>query len=353
MIIKTSEELIKENLIVKHLAGSYAYGTNIETSDVDYRGIFVANPVNIRTPFFNVKEQKDVSEEDTVIYELNQFMKLAIDCNPNVLESLHVDRQHIMFSTPAYELLRSHKQELLCSKIAFTTSGYGMAQLKRIKSHKKWIVNPQPKNSPKQISYVSLVHNFTPDKILKINIQDYYKNYRLVPYSGNTYGLYQMEGYTTYNIDTGNLNTTYDDNVHTDNVPLFVVKFNKDEFETDHNKWTQYWDWKTNRNKIRGKLEEEFHFDTKNAMHLVRLMRIGEEVLTTGEYNVLRPDAEELLDIRNGKWTYDEIIKYADDKDKYIREVLYNKTDLPKYPNYKLAAKLIMEVQDMIWSNNG
>ena len=126
-----------ENIIVKMLAGSHAYGTNIATSDVDYRGIFVAPPECIRTPFFIIKEQEDTTEEDTKFYELNQFMKLALDCNPNVIELLWTDMNDVILSTPAYDVLRSYAPQLLSSKIAFTTSGYAIAQMKRLKQSKK------------------------------------------------------------------------------------------------------------------------------------------------------------------------------------------------------------------------
>ncbi len=59
MKVRTLQELMTENLIVKHKAGSHAYGTQIETSDEDHRGIFVADPINIRTPFFKVEEATD------------------------------------------------------------------------------------------------------------------------------------------------------------------------------------------------------------------------------------------------------------------------------------------------------
>lgn len=137
MNIKQAPELIKDNLIVKHYAGSIAYGTNLPTSDVDFRGIFTGDPVNIRTPFFKIEESKDATEEDTVIYELSQFMKLALDCNPNIIESLWVDESSITFTTDAYKLLRSYAPQLLSSKIAFTTSGYSLAQLKRLKTSKQ------------------------------------------------------------------------------------------------------------------------------------------------------------------------------------------------------------------------
>lgn len=137
MVIKQAQQQIKDNLIVKHYAGSLAYGTNLPTSDTDFRGIFVSDPVNVRTPFYRIDEAKDQTEEDTVIYELSQFMKLALDCNPNVVETLWVDESDIVFTTPAYEKLRSYAPQLLSSKIAFTTSGYATAQLKRLQQSKK------------------------------------------------------------------------------------------------------------------------------------------------------------------------------------------------------------------------
>jgi hypothetical protein len=111
------------------------------------------------------------------------------------------------------------------------------------------------------------------------------------------------------------------------------------------------WEWKKNRNEVRAKLEEHYSFDTKHAMHLVRLMRMGVEILTTGEVLVKRPDAEELLAIRNGAWSYDQIIEYAEYMDNEVREVWYNKTSLPKKPNVKLATKVLIEVQDMCWNS--
>lgn len=261
MIIKQVPELIKDNLIAKHYAGSKAYGTNIATSDLDFRGIFVADPVNIRTPFFRVDEAKDTTEEDTVIYELTHYMKLALDNNPNVLETLFVDESDIVFDSPAYQHLRNHRQQFLSTKIAHTTTGYAYAQLNRIKRHSKHINNPQPEKPPRQSKYVSLVHNFTDKKLLKFNLEDYYEGYRLVPYSHNTYGLYESKTFTTFNKDTGNLNTVFEGDTHTYGTPLFVVKFNLEQYDCDKNTWSKYWEWKRNRNPVRSEMEHKFGFD--------------------------------------------------------------------------------------------
>ncbi len=90
--------------------------------------------------------------------------------------------------------------------------------------------------------------------------------------------------------------------------------------------------------------------DFKHAMHLVRLLRMGVEALRDEEIVVKRPDAQELLDIRAGAWTYEEIVAYAERMDRDVREVWYKKTKLPKQPDLKFASALLMDVQDLIWN---
>lgn len=350
--IKDPQDQMRDNLIVKHYAGSKAYGTSLPTSDTDFRGVFCADPINIRTPFFPIREVDDVTEEDTKLYELGQFMKLTLDCNPNVIESLWVDPSDITISTPAYDILRAHAPQLLSSKIAFTTSGYAISQLKRIKGHNKWINNVQPEEAPQQVDYTTLVHNFTEARTFKLLLRDFDVGFRLIPFSGDTYGVYRVDGYRPYNPKTGTLNIEYDGDTHSMGTPLYIIKFNRAVYETAKDTWSNYWTWKKNRNVTRSALEENFGYDTKHAMHLVRLLRMGAEALETGVLNVRRPDAAELLDIRAGKWTYEEVVEYAEEMDNHVRTVLYTKTQLPKTGNIKLAAQLILTIQDEIWKKN-
>lgn len=346
--LRQADELMRDNMLVKHYAGSLAYGTNLPTSDVDFRGVFCADPVNIRTPFFTVRECEDVAEEDTKLYELSHFMKLCVDCNPNIIETLWVDDADITFRTPAYELLRENCHKLLSSKIAFTTSGYAISQLKRIKGHNKWIMNPQPEEVPKPKDFVSMVQYFGKDKMLKFNICDWNNDHRLVPFGGSEYGVYFEKGRELYDRH-GKLNTTFEGSREELGVPVMIIRFNKEHYRAAKEKHEQYWEWKKNRNATRSELEEQFGYDTKHAMHLVRLLRMGVEALRDEEIVVKRPDAEELLAIRNGSMTYEEIVAYAEDMDKEVREVWYKKTKLPKKPDLKFAAGLLMEVQDLVW----
>lgn len=257
------EDLIKKNLIVKVRAGSYAYGTNVDTSDEDYRGIFCAEPIQVRTPFFKIHEASDTSEADTKFYEVSRFLQLYVDCNPNIVELLWTDEADVISSAGAYEHLRKYRTELLSSKAAFTFSGYALAQLKRIRGHNKWIANPQSIIPPHQVDYVSLVQWFGAEKLLKFSLRDscFSKSWRLIPYGGDIFGLVPKFGYTPFNAETGSLNTVFEDDHHAAGKPVAILKFNKDVYKTDLDRWNQYWEWKRNRNVARSELEEKHGYD--------------------------------------------------------------------------------------------
>ena len=353
---RSPSDMMRDNQIVKCYSGSIAYGTNLPTSDVDFRGIFVADPINIRTPFYPIKEVEDSTEEDTKFYELSQFMKLALDCNPNIIEILWTDPLDIVFKTEAYDLLRAHAGDLLSTKIAYTTTGYALSQLSRIKGHNKWINNPMPELPPRQDQFISLVTNFTPEKILKWSdiSNKVSSGYQLASFGGQgdatLYGVYLSTSNTRLFDNTGAI-ITIDDIDKGINKPHYIIKFNKAEYNTYREKWAQYWDWKKNRNHTRSSLEEQYGLDTKHAMHLVRLLRMGKEALETGMITVKRPDAQELLSIRNGSMSYEEILEYANKMNEDITSLLQT-SSLPPKPDIKLAANLLLQIQDITWIKN-
>ncbi len=109
--------------------------------------------------------------------------------------------------------------------------------------------------------------------------------------------------------------------------------------------WKSYLGWRDTRNPKRRELEARYGYDTKHAHHLVRLLRMGIEVLSTGELTVRRPDATELLAIRNGAWSYERLEGYAEEMMEKMDEA-DQASDLPKQPN---RVWLDGECQDMIW----
>ena len=69
-------------------------------------------------------------------------------------------------------------------------------------------------------------------------------------------------------------------------------------------------DLKRQNNTGRVTLIEEFGYDVKLFCHAVRLFRMGTEALLTGELKVKRPDAAELLEIRAGKYSFEEAVTF-------------------------------------------
>ena len=108
----------------------------------------------------------------------------------------------------------------------------------------------------------------------------------------------------------------------------------------------QSWvNWKKNRNPARHELEVKSGYDTKHASHLVRLMRMGLEILIEGKVYVKRPDREEILSIKNGGWSYEQVIQFSKDMQVKLDEA-YKTTKLPKAVNYEKVNELYHNIHE-------
>lgn len=84
--LRTNKHL-GDNILFLTIGGSHAYGTNVEGSDVDIRGA-AGSPEILGVNRF---EQVINNQTDTVIYAINKFVNLLVQCNPNVIELLGND----------------------------------------------------------------------------------------------------------------------------------------------------------------------------------------------------------------------------------------------------------------------
>ena len=102
---------------------------------------------------------------------------------------------------------------------------------------------------------------------------------------------------------------------------------------------------------------ENWAYDYKFAMHTVRLLRSGAEFLNSGELQVYRPDKKELLEIRNGKYSFEEFVKFEENNKKKqivggmikdeIRkfEEAFENSTLPNEPPFEQIEKLLITLQ--------
>ena len=210
-------------LIVLARGGSHAYGTAVEGSDLDLRGIFAWDLERLLR-FMGTNETL-TSKPDITLHDLRKFGRLAVQGNPGILELLFTEGSDILFSRPAWEELRAIRHEFLSQNVARTFCGYAVAQLNKC-----------------------------------------------------------LNGRATGGRGPG-----------------------------------------------RQTMIEKHGYDTKNAMHLVRVLRSGLEILQTGHLQVRRPDAEELLTIRNGAWSQQEVVTYARHMLAKMEQARKT-TDLPEVP---------------------
>ena len=76
-----SNERLGERIMLLGLGGSYAYGTNNKSSDIDFRGVTLMMPSDLlgMTEF----EQYVDDKTDTVIYGFNKLVKITFDTEDN------------------------------------------------------------------------------------------------------------------------------------------------------------------------------------------------------------------------------------------------------------------------------
>lgn len=341
---------LKENTIYLTLHGSHAYGTNKPGSDVDIRGIVIP-PKEYYFGILNNFEQAVFSDPyDCVIFDLLKFAKLAMDCNPNAIELLFTSPEDHLYRHSIFDKLEDIRDAFLSKKGRYTFAGYARAQLIRIKRHRKWILNP-PEKKPEREDF---------------GLQE---NKLLIP----KHKLQEIEAQVRKKINEWNFDTTdlnrdvviavknnmhdilVDLKINQDDLHMYAARslgaddnlleaFRKEKSYSDALKnWKSYNIWNNERNKERYEMESKYSMDLKHAMHLVRLYKQCTELLECGTLNVKRSDAEELLAIRNGSLTYDELIEWAEKRDK-ILDQLYKISSLPKIPNCKLINNTCIEL---------
>jgi len=95
--------------------------------------------------------------------------------------------------------------------------------------------------------------------------------------------------------------------------------------------------------------DKKVGYKCKYAMHMVRLVRMAEEILRDGEIHVLRPDADELLDIRQGGMTYADAVLYMGLMDSRLDRLV---SDLPRSADHKFWDELCVDILSKRFRNS-
>jgi hypothetical protein len=356
-------EYALENCIFETVVGSQAYGTNTPESDEDSVGVMIPGPEYFQG-FKRVEEFSDFEGVDRKIYAIHKAISLLLENNPNMLDLLWSPERCIKMTSPWWERILEHREKFLSKKCRYTFSGYAIAQLHRIKIHRKFLLDP-PKSVPTRKEMGLPDDPVFPTSQLKavcyaaIDMIPEDRRHEFLCELDQIYGDWVIPLFARFlDPEQRKLAMEWLQMGITAQVHAFQAigtQYLKDEyyemarkeaaFLNRKTEWGQYQQWSKSRNKKRAALEEKFGIDTKHAMHLVRLCRMGQEILETGKVNVDRTsiDAEELKAIRDGAWAYERIEQYATDMDKRLEE-LYQTSKLPRSPDIDAVQNVCFHV---------
>lgn len=274
-----THERLGNRIILLGLGGSYAYGTNNENSDIDFRGITLNKPSDLigLTEF----EQYEDSNTDTVIYSFNKIVRLLLECNPNTCEILGLDDNQYLIKTSLGQEIIDNKDLFISKRAAKSFGGYASAQLRRLQNAIARDSMPQPEREKHILNSVCNA------------LDDFNRRYN----NGNS----NLCGSINLYIDKSN-SPNFETEIFVDaNYSHFPLRDYEKMFTTMNNVIREY-------DKIgkRNKKKDDNHLN-KHAMHLVRLFMMAIDILDKGIIKTHRnEDLDLLLKIRNGGFQSDD-----------------------------------------------
>ena len=316
-------EHLGKHVILLGLAGSYAYGTNIDGSDIDIRGI----TLNQKSDLIGLTQFEQYVDDntDTVIYSFNKMVNLLLSCNPNTIELLGLAPENYLYLNDIGQMVLDNKRIFLSKRAIQSFGGYADAQLRRLQNALARDTFPQSEKEQHIFNSVkNTIHSF---------------------------------------------NSSYN-NFENGSLKIFIDKAVNPEFETEifvnanlnHYPLRDYVGmWNTMHNVVkdyekigkRNKKKDDLHLN-KHAMHLIRLFMMALDILEKGEINTYRKKEHCLLmDIRLGKYqnkqgTFSD--SFYDMLREYEKRLHYaaENTDLPDEPDIKSVQELVMTINERV-----
>ena len=304
-------------IIFKTLVGSHSYGTNIEGSDTDYKGVYIQDPADV---YYNgYKQQIDVTK-DEVYYEVGRFLSLCTSGNPTMLEVLYAPEECIVHISPIFREIMKIREIFLTKSLRHSFGGYAIEQIRKaggLNKKMNWEKGKVEKKTVEEMCYIypldtiindtsfiskaiklsdwTITNNFDKEDLALVNIEHFRDNYLVFHSETN----HKFKGITSGEL----ANEVTLSDVDSSEKPLAILFFHKDAYSTACKEWRDYENWLKERNEQRY-VDIEGHgqkIDGKNILHCIRVIETAMEIPLLKSINVKRENADFLIEIRKGK----------------------------------------------------
>lgn len=342
-----AEEYLKatldRHLIYRCVTGSRAYQTHTPASDYDIRGVYILPERLLLSPFHKL-DHIQIDGEDTHYYELRNFMSMIAKQNWNILELLWIDQDHVQHETEAWKLLKQHRGDLLSKEYGKRISAFARNQLNKLISRREWFENPKSEEPPLARDFVVIDRDLTGGQHFQKNGMPRKRDgYRLIRQGdGSDQFLLCADEAAQWHDSSGALCWSQE-NPPEQAQALAVVSFNRALYEADRKEWKQYWEWKRNRSKDRGILQDRLGYDTKDATHLLRLLFTAREAMDGCSIRLVLAQASFLKDVRRGVFAFDDIVSWTQDIHDQLQEAIH-RSELPEKVNIGLMEDILVRM---------
>jgi len=383
---KITYEYLEQNglILFECIVGSQAYATNIETSDIDKKFVYILPQDYILGSGY--VEQLNVTKDITG-WELKRFLELMGSSNPTVLELLNTPEDCIITKHPLFQYVLDHKADFITKGCRNSFAGYAVQQIQKAKGLNKkqnWEKNKMTRKDVLDFVYVIEGDKSIPFKVWNKSMvyDEKFCGVVNIPNARDLYAVYfdnianscfsdsireDFREYTKYLRCESNLHLGFGykglvkkdegENVAESNqlrlssipkgeTPIAIISYNKDGYSTHCKDYKEYKEWLTNRNEDRyvQTTKEGQTVDSKNMMHCMRLIRMSKEIGRGEGIQVRRKDNHELLAIRRGEVDLETLIETAEAEIKEMDKI-FDESDLPKNIDPELVNGLLIKIR--------
>ena len=349
---------MEKKILLQTIVGSQAYGTATPNSDIDIKGIYIQNIYDVASFKY---QQQIMLDKDTTYYEVKRFLELAGSANPTILELMWMPDRCVQIKDPRFiKYIESNRDLFLTKECANSFCGYAYQQIVKAKGLDKkmnWEEDRIKRKTP--IDFCKFLwktkNGFRPSSKLDIIMPSDLANFLVLTKIDNTKQLYELWHIYDQNHGIGwRKPLCNNDSLLVSAIPeeitnksvCAIVQYDLDGFQTHCREYNQYQTWLKERNESRY-VDVQNHgqkIDGKNLMHCYRLMDMAEEIVKEHKVIVERPNRQELLDIRYGKYDLQTLIDRAEEKIEKIKE-LYENSDLPDKVDKEKVNEILVNIR--------